>query len=197
MRIELAAAFVEHLAKKESSAVGFLPRTIYPKAIQEGRCQIAEANGEAAGFFLQGNWAPVTRIYQTAVTEEERLQDCARSMFHRMRLRAVELGVQAIELHCADELPANAFWHALGFVAMGRRMPKTLNRRWATRWRWQLPEGEAVETYLENLHKNEKELKILKLLGAEQGYIDCMKKRFVKKLWSMACVTRQLKNQGE
>lgn len=137
------------LARSESAAVGFVPDTHYAAAIADNRIYLAAENGDLCGFLFRGPWQPATKIYQTAIARDERLQYQAADLWLALVEEAYAMGVERISLHCATGLEANKFWRRLGLKPMCIRPARTATRRDAIRWEWELPNGQAMEQYVD------------------------------------------------
>lgn len=176
--IENLARYMNHLAQKCAYEVGFIPNTVYPQAILKQQVKFTEENGELCGFLLHGPPRGEVRVYQTAIEFELRRLEHGTHAIQRLIAEALEKDQEKIILHCAADLPANAFWRAAGFVPRGSRNIDHLTKRHAFRWEFICPQGEALERYLsEQLHVEKRE-KLLALLGQTERFLKHRKAKF-------------------
>jgi GNAT superfamily N-acetyltransferase len=122
------------LAKKNSEAVSFLPRPKVEAYAADGRLLVAAENGEPCGFLIHGPLRGQLRIYQTCVEYDVRRRDHGLALVGELERRAVLAGCSAVRLWCADDLEAQAFWRAAGFVPAGRRAGGQRRGRVHTLW---------------------------------------------------------------
>jgi GNAT superfamily N-acetyltransferase len=74
-RIRLAdrqdSQYIEHLARKHSNAIGFVPRTAIADHLERGSYHLLVLNGQEAGYIMHsGGFRRPHRIIQVAITEE-------------------------------------------------------------------------------------------------------------------------------
>jgi GNAT superfamily N-acetyltransferase len=183
MRITESAAqatanFAARLALGHEHEIGFLPNTIYAPAALEGKLDICHGNGEPTGFLLRGSFRPCTRIYQTLVDPDWRLNDAARSMVLRLIAKCAEKDTERLMLHCACDLPANQFWQNLGFKMTGIREAAGPNCRPAYCWSWQFPAGAAIDEYVQSQLGNANDRKLIDWFDLAGKLTRCHERRF-------------------
>lgn len=119
------AAFIIGLMKTETAALGFIPSTaIRQRWVKLGRYIIQrDARGRPRGYLLYGPPTPGRPLYinQTCIDYDSRMRGFGLLAVRTLVERALAAGSPAIRLRCADDLPANAFWHAAGFHVTGCR----------------------------------------------------------------------------
>lgn len=112
-------AYILGLGQTERRALGFIPApAIAQRCIQPGRyLTIRDRHGRRRGFLLYGPLNPgrPVHIYQTCVEPDYRLRTYAARAVTELARRALAAGCTSIDLRCALDLTANAFWTALGF----------------------------------------------------------------------------------
>ena len=118
--VRLAAAcdlpFVVGLQKADAAALGFLPRQALRDKIRLGQVLLARVAGRRAGFLHHGSLArPEVRVFQVAVTPQNRGRGVARAMVDWLLSRAAAAGARGVSLRCLNYLDANHFWCAAGF----------------------------------------------------------------------------------
>lgn len=125
-------SYIVALARKESEAIGFLPRPRLEQYVQNGQVAIAHENGNLCGFLVWGNGFPILRIYQACIQYDARGMAHGAQMVGRLERAATARGYSAIQLRCANDLPANSFWRALDYdlvstINGGATRRRTLN----------------------------------------------------------------------
>ena len=117
------------LMKDNSDAVGFIPQGEIEKALSEGRIYHQRENGEWVGYLLRGPIRPYepVYIYQECMDKDARRIGSGRKCFEQLLYEAIALDASAIKLRCAEDLPSNWFWMAMGFKKIGE--DKTPNYR--------------------------------------------------------------------
>lgn len=173
-----AAAYMTKLAAECSHELGFIPNTVYPKAIIRGNVKFSTENGEPCGFLLHGPARHETRVYQTAIDFDLRRLEHGTHAVQRLIKEALENDQEKIILHCACDLPANRFWSALDFVCRGTRHEKHASRRTETRWELILPRGEDLERYLADQLKKTKAAAVLELFGQTGRFLAHRRKNY-------------------
>lgn len=117
--------YIEHLRRKESEAVGFIPVQRYEMEIdgrRHGSILLAIENGDPVGFlYATHNCTGVTHIQQVAVQEDARRADRATALVNAAQKERDWL----ISLRVAADLEAVGFWAALGFELDTRVAPKS------------------------------------------------------------------------
>jgi hypothetical protein len=109
--------YVTSIAKKFTNEIGFIPLQRYENAILGQELFVQELNDEPCGFLFTGkpNLGRI-HIWQTAIQLDARRLAAATSMIDRLKEHARRKHVHTITLRCRDDLDANAFWKATGFV---------------------------------------------------------------------------------
>lgn len=134
MTPEQMVVYADSLAKKNAHALSFLPK---PKLLEyaiTGQLLIEDENGEPCGFLVYGNGWPHMKVYQVAIEYDVRRREHGLAIVQRLVQKATQSGCHAISLWCADDLEANAFWRAAGFVYAGQRQGGLHRGRMHNRW---------------------------------------------------------------
>lgn len=135
-------SFIEHLGRKFSNQLGFLPRTAVETYVANGRCIIGLFNDQHAGYVLgreSMRWdRRFANIVQTAVPMD----------LHRRHigLALVEAYVASVSVTprtnphvvqcwCAEDIDANNFWPAANFRGVACRDPQNQRGRRLQLWR--------------------------------------------------------------
>jgi N-acetylglutamate synthase-like GNAT family acetyltransferase len=120
--------FVEHLARKFSNQLGFLPRTAVSAYIEAGDVLLGTENGQEAGYVLgrrSMRWdRRVANIVQTAVPldlQRGLVGTCLVTAWEFLCSTAPGIDCHLIQAWCADDIDARMFWAALGWTAVGQR----------------------------------------------------------------------------
>ncbi|MCC6907205.1 MAG: GNAT family N-acetyltransferase [Phycisphaerales bacterium] len=116
--------FLDHLQKKFSNQVGFLPTQALESNIERGRVSIALENDEPAAYLLgKGHYlrdAHFGIIYQAAVSYDARRRLVGTALVQHF-IDHMEPTIRLIGLWCAQDIEANEFWNACGFEAIAAR----------------------------------------------------------------------------
>src|SRR5689334_11632091 len=112
--------YVVHLLKRNTEALGFLPRAALAEKIELRQIWLSLENGEPAGFLHHGSLAaPEVRIFQAAVQYDARRRHLGLALVQDLADRAAAAGARGISLRCLSFLDANDFWEAAGFTRLG------------------------------------------------------------------------------
>ena len=137
-----AASFANHLQRRNTDAIGFIPASKIEIWDRRGLILLAEDNDDPCGFLMHGPvGGEAVRIYQAAVCADvQRMLHCS-GLLDRLKRRAIAAGTRSILARCRSRLPSNAFWVASGFdlvetVPGGKRRGDTINA-----YRLDLPVG--------------------------------------------------------
>lgn len=131
--------FVVALRRKNTDALGFIPRARLESYEASGQIITARENGDLCGFLVFGATPPIFRIYQACVQYDARRRAHGFSMVGELIRRAHAAGADAVTLGCADDLAANEFWREAGFVFVGSRVGGRRRKRRVNRWVFYLP----------------------------------------------------------
>lgn len=131
--------YIEDLARSNYEAIGFIPRPRLEEYAARGQILMAEENDESAGFLVFGAGWPTLRIYQACVQYDARRREHGADLVGRLVAEAQKRGCHLISLWCADDLPANEFWEAVGFRRIGTRPGGAARGRLHNQWVLSVP----------------------------------------------------------
>lgn len=131
--------FLDHLQAQNKHALGFLPFIALRQAIELGRVFLCYENDEPAGYVIHGPGKRHTKIYQVCVAEDARRIEHGTALIEAVKAVANHHRAHDLTLHCAEDLPANSFWNALGFEPAGRRCKRRDGKRMQNKYRMELP----------------------------------------------------------
>lgn len=113
-------AFIVHLMRTETDALGFIPSTaIKTRWIPTGRYIIQRnRTGRRVGYLLHGplHQGKPLHVNQVCIDIDDRLCTYAAQAVTELIKRARTVRATEIRLRCALDLPANQFWTAMGFI---------------------------------------------------------------------------------
>lgn len=115
-------AAIDHLRRKESDAVGFIPLGCYEAEVtgqRNGRLWIADENEDPVGFLFATFGRSVAHIQQVVVREDARRAERATALVEMAEAEALRRGLLQIGCRAADDLNAVDFWRALNFEHVG------------------------------------------------------------------------------
>lgn len=130
---------VTELSDRLADSVGFFPRAAFETAAAERRILVAvDDAGAYLGHLLywQTKQHPIrVRIQQTCVVEQARKTGVGHDLVRRLIKDTPN--THHIDLYCAREMEAAAFWTSIGFRAIGEKTGRGSNCRTLTHFRWE------------------------------------------------------------
>lgn len=125
--------FLEHLQRRYTNALGFLPTAALEEFLNAGRVRIVFENGEPAGYVL-GRWHgrpgdARASIVQAAVAMDAQRRGCGLAAVERFIEEAAQRDAPIVRCTCAADLEAVEFWRAAGFTEIARRVGGTRRKR--------------------------------------------------------------------
>ena len=110
---------LDHLMKRNSQTLGFLPAEALNEYLRKGRVIGAkDEDGRLIAYLLYAPRLSSFRIVQLCVSQESRGQGIARGLLEELKCTATTQS--AITLNCRRDFPAHQIWPTLGFVPIGR-----------------------------------------------------------------------------
>lgn len=128
----------------DGHALGWFPRAAYEGCHEQGRLLVCLNNGDLVGYVVHNQRTAPTRIFLTWVRQDARLILHGRALVDAVNDVAQRKSHTRIELWCATDLPANAFWEALGFQKICWRWSKGKSHR--RHWLWRRPVLPTIAT---------------------------------------------------
>jgi|TARA_R110000796_G_scaffold84038_4_gene183484 hypothetical protein len=133
--------YVNHLSKKESKSLGFIPNPAYESAITgiktgkrwsnvcNDKLWVLEENKDLVGFLLMsfGTWSKVNQI---AIQEDARLIERGKELLTQGITYGKNIGRTDFVCGCADDLPSNSFWSGVGWKQIGKRKGISHKNTW-------------------------------------------------------------------
>jgi len=129
-----ALSFIKSEALKGRSAIGWIPWAGIERSHQLGRVSVLHRNDDLVGFLVWGPSQTSTKVFQIWIREDARMLIHGKEMIRQLAEWSLKRGIFRISLWCADDLPANMFWSALGFTAAGVRKGGRHSGRMHTRY---------------------------------------------------------------
>jgi hypothetical protein len=130
---------MRHLQQKLAHAIGYMPPAAIDSCLDAGWIQTADLNDDAAGFILArprlACSPTLTPIIQAAVHFDALRRHVGLAMVDQLAVKAKAAGQEALTCWCAEELDANIFWEAAGFIKVGHRDPGNARDRLLNLWR--------------------------------------------------------------
>lgn len=131
--------FLDHLQRKFSASVGFLPRAALQVYCEAGKANVILENGEPAGYLLGSHrlkWQPLLRpIFQAAVAMDAQRRHLGLALLRNIECEAIANNQVAIQACCRVGVEANEFWHAAGFQPIAHLTPDTSRKKDVICWR--------------------------------------------------------------
>jgi len=121
----------KHSCHVDGHALGFLPLSAYDHRHERGDLIAIYRNDDLVGYAMIGvNTSRECRILQIWVRPDARQITHGRALIHYIAKKKAEpTHCWLLRLWCADDLPANIFWRALGFEYRGWRWGRKLKRK--------------------------------------------------------------------
>lgn len=140
-------SYIVDLSKKESKALGFIPKMAYESAITgiktgkrwsnvcNDRLFVCECNGDLVGFVLASFGKPQAinrqgKIAQICLQEDARKIARGRMLLDAVLIYGLTIGCPAFNCGCADDLESNLFWLAMGWRLIGQRKGISHTNTW-------------------------------------------------------------------
>ncbi len=146
-------AFIDRLQKMHTHAVGWMPTQQLEASIQQGRILIAdEASGPAGpgapvGYLMGADRYfkrdDVGIIYQMNVLPQRQRGFIGAALLKAQFERSA-YGCRLYCCWCAQDLPANRFWEAMGFVPLAFRTGSAKKERVHIFWQKRIRAGDAT-----------------------------------------------------
>lgn len=148
-----------HGVQNDSHAVGWLPTGVFDARAKSNEVTAVYRENELVGWCLRGRSSArrVLKIYQIWVRPDARIIEHGRALITDLVTIAQRHKDTYLEAWVAEDLPANLFWHAIGFTRTVWRWGR--GERLRKIWRWfklaedfpkpriQLPEFCGVEAH--------------------------------------------------
>lgn len=138
-------AFIDALQRKHSKNVGWMASTILEKKIEKGEIIIAEDGGRAIGYCMgQDRYFKrddVGIIYQMNIEPGHQRGLVGASLLKAMFERSA-WGCKLFCCWCAQDLAANKFWEAMGFVPLAFRAGSEKKSRIHIFWQKRIRAGD-------------------------------------------------------
>lgn len=132
--------YIVDLSRKNSEAIGFIPRPKLEKYIESSQVAVELENGDPCGFLVWGSGWPILRIYQTCIQYDARKLEHGAALVAKIESVAAKRGCSAVSLWCASDLDANSFWSAMGYRMAGEKNGGSKRGRQLIRWQKLLPD---------------------------------------------------------
>ena len=120
MTPEEIAAYAEHLHRRNSEALGFIPRSRIEDYAEKGQVWLTTENDEPCGYIVFGIGGRMLRVYQACIQYDARRRQHGLDLVQRLVSKATSDGFDGVTLRCRDGLEANEFWRSVGFRFMGQ-----------------------------------------------------------------------------
>lgn len=130
--------YILGLSKKESKSLGFIPKMAYEAAITgiktgkrwsnvcNDRIWVCENNDDLVGFCLASFGNPFSKnkrgkIAQICIQEDARKIERGKLLLSYVLAYGSSIGTNDFGCGCAEDLPSNFFWNAVGWEYVGNR----------------------------------------------------------------------------
>lgn len=127
-------SFIKSGANGARWELGFIPWSGIERAHHLGRLGVLYNNDDLVGFCLFGPKRQSCKIFQIWIREDARFLVHGRALLSSVAWVALGRGLQRMSLWCADDLPAQLFWEAMGLERGQKRKGGRSTGRTHTRW---------------------------------------------------------------
>jgi N-acetylglutamate synthase-like GNAT family acetyltransferase len=131
--------YIISLAKRNTDALGFLPRPALDYYTLQGGVLIGEENADEAGFVVRRKVLSIdtrcSAILQACVQLDARRRALGLALVAQAAADAAAEGRSILQCWCAADLEANDFWRAAGFKAITTRPGGRARSRTHVLWR--------------------------------------------------------------
>ncbi len=131
--------YVLALSRRHYEEIGFLPAPRLAEYQRRGQLWMAQENSELCGFMVWGRGWPVLRVYQVCIQYDAQRREHGIALVRRLVQKADQEGYEAISCFVADDIDANAFWKAGGFLLVGQRDGGVARARRHNHWVMRMP----------------------------------------------------------
>ena len=141
---------VDALMKRYSGTLGFLPRVVLEKHLED-QCVLGAKTqeGQLAGYLLYAAYPDRFRIVQLCVSGDFKSQGLARRLLEALKATATTQKV--MKLRCRSDFPAHRMWPKLGFVPVSEKAGRSKEGHPLTLWRLTLTTGDQLALFRANV----------------------------------------------
>ncbi len=107
--------YVDHLQKKNVTALSFYPRCVFERESKEERIFLGLLNGQPCGYLYAGATNPDLKVHQVCIEYDIRRNLYGTALVSTMEQYAEQGGCYTITLRCGFDLDANNFWAGMGY----------------------------------------------------------------------------------
>ncbi len=144
---------IDALMKQNSGTIGFLPRVVLEKHVQDANVLGARTeDGELAGYLLYAAYHDRFRIAHLCVAEGFRGQGIAKGLIEA--LKATVTTQKVIRLNCRNDFPAHQMWPKFGFVPVGEKPGRSREGHLLTRWRLVVASDDQLALFRANISED-------------------------------------------
>jgi len=125
-----------HAVSRDTNAIGFLPTSVFTMRFAKGDFSTVYNNADLVGWAMHAlsQKRGVMKLYQIWVRPDARLILHGKALIAKVEQHAQKARSTLIEAWVAEDLPANFFWKAIGFVNTNWRWGRGENPRKHLRW---------------------------------------------------------------
>ena len=125
-----------HAVSRDTHAIGWLPKKAFTTRAEQGDVTAIYRNDDLVGWILTAvsRHTATLRIYQIWVRPDARCIEHGRALIDHVSRRADAAACCRLEAWVAEDLEANVFWRAIGFVRKNWRWGKGEKPRRVYRW---------------------------------------------------------------
>ena len=142
--------FIDALQRPVTKAVGYFPRGQFEGYLRENAVLIAEGDTGPLGYIIHKDRYlkrdELGVVYQLNVTPEARRHLVGAALLRAAFARSA-YGCRLYCCWCAQDLPANRFWEAMGFVPLAFRAGSDKKKRVHILWQRRITEGDEATPY--------------------------------------------------
>jgi len=129
-----ALLFCYSACRLDGHCLGWMPKQAYDVRHDQGRILVLHNNDDLVGLCMWSTNLREMRCLQIWIRQDARMILHGKKLIHELEKLARQHGCCRLRLWCAIDLPANLFWHALGFRYHGWRWGRAKNSRRHALW---------------------------------------------------------------
>lgn len=114
-------SFIRGEQRKGRESIGWVPWSGVERTHANGRIAVLTKHSTIVGFVMFGPSKTSCKVFQAWVRKDLREITHGRQLICGLKFWSLMRGLVRIKLWCADDLPSNYFWQAIGCEKIGER----------------------------------------------------------------------------
>jgi ribosomal protein S18 acetylase RimI-like enzyme len=142
-------------SRKDARSIGWLPTSAFYTRCAEDGVVVCYRNADLVGWAMTGvsQARLVMKVYQIWVRPDARIVEHGRALMDHVYTKAAAASCFQVEAWVAEDLEANMFWSAIGFMRLNWRWGRRTSTRRIFRWVTPVEAGKKRGEKIEPLHQ--------------------------------------------